>query len=163
VAEVRRAVAAVDTTIPLYNVVPMRSYLDVATEAPRLSSTLLTGFAGLALVLAIVGVYGMLTYIVALRTREIGVRIALGAGKGDILRSVIGQGLVLTAIGLTTGLLLAVAASRLLESQLYEVSPTDAVVYVGAAALLAIVAAIASAVPARRASSVDPLLALRDG
>ena len=162
VADVRRAVAAVDATIPLYNVVPMRTYLDIATEAPRLSSTLLTGFAGLALVLAIVGVYGMLSYIVALRTREIGVRIALGARKADILRGVVGQGLVLTGIGLAVGLLLAVAASRLLASQLYQVSPTDAVVYVGAAVVLAVVAAIASAIPARRASSVDPLTALRN-
>jgi putative ABC transport system permease protein len=159
---VRRTVAAIDPTIPLYGVQPMQRYLDAATEQPRIASGLVAAFATLAVVLAIVGVYGTLACFVAQRQREIGVRVALGARRSDILRSVIGQGALLTAIGLVIGLLLAVAASRQLAAQLYQVSPNDGMVYIGTALLLAAVAVAASAIPARRASSVDPLITLRN-
>jgi putative ABC transport system permease protein len=161
VASVRSTVARLDPTLPVYAVQPMQRYLDAQTEAPRLLSGLLGGFALLAGVLTVVGVYGLLAYLVALRRREIGVRIALGARAQDIMRQVVGQGLRLTAVGLVLGIGTAVALSRYVETMLYEVSARDAGVYAAAAATLAAIAAAATAIPARRASSVDPVEAIR--
>jgi len=121
----------------------------------------MTSFGLLALALAMIGVYGVLAYSVSQRTREIGVRIALGAWPGDILRLVIARGMTLAAIGMGLGLAGALALSRLLRGQLYEVSPTDPWIYAGTAALLTVVVAAASWLPARRASRVDPIVALR--
>jgi ABC-type antimicrobial peptide transport system permease subunit len=122
---------------------------------------LVTAFAGLALLLAAVGVYGVLAYVVSQRTREIGVRVALGARGQDIVRQIVLQGLVLAAAGVAVGLAGAAALASLVGTLLYEVSPRDATSFAGTAALLVVVAAIASVIPARRAASVDPLVALR--
>ena len=161
VSTIRRGVAAIDPTIPVYGVQPLRAIVAQSTEQPRLSAMLVTAFAGLALLLAAVGVYGVLAYVVSQRTREIGVRVALGARGHDIVRQIVTQGLLLAVAGLAVGLAGAAALASFVGTLLYEVSPRDAMSFAGTAALLVVVAAIASVIPARRASNVDPLIALR--
>jgi putative ABC transport system permease protein len=158
---VRRAVVAIDSSVPVYGVQTMETYVSQATEQPRLSAMLVSAFAVLALVLAAVGVYGVLAYVVSQRTREIGVRVALGARRSDILRHVVSQGLVLTGAGLAIGLAGAAALANLVRTLLYQVSPRDAGTFVTTAVVLSVIAVVASLIPARRASSVDPLTALR--
>ena len=127
----------------------------------RFSMTLLGLFAGCALSLAMVGIYGVLSYLVSRRTHEIGVRLALGARPGSLARHVIGQALSLASAGLAAGLLAAVGVTRWLRTLLFEVSPTDALTFATVVALLAVVAFAAGLVPGRRASHVDPIVALR--
>lgn len=161
IADIRRAASSVDPRIPVYNAREMANYVGQATEQPRLSAALVTLFAGVALLLAAVGLYGVLSYMVTLRTREIGVRIALGAKRSQIVTQIIGQGLAIAVIGLAVGVSAAAASSRLLEAMLFNVSPTDFTTFAIVVGVLAVVAVTASAVPARRASGVDPLTALR--
>jgi len=123
--------------------------------------TLLGIFAGLAVVLAAVGVYGLMSFLVAQRTREIGIRMAIGARAGDVLRLIVMRAVLLTGTGVALGLLGALLLTRLLESLLFGVKPTDPLTFAGVAAVLGIVAIAASVVPARRAARVDPLIALR--
>ena len=118
-------------------------------------------FAGLALVLAVVGLYGVLSYTVAQRTQEIGIRVAMGAQRGDVLRLTVGQGVRIAALGAGIGAVAALVGGRVLSSLLYGVSPRDPLVLFGAAAILLVVAAVASYLPARRATKVDPMVALR--
>jgi len=158
---VREAVNSVDATVPVENVKPVEEYLaeDVAW---RKSVGLLLGiFSGLALVLAAVGIYGVMANTVTRRTREIGIRVALGAQRKDILHLVLGRAWKLTSAGLAAGLAIAISLSRFLEVLLFSVKGTDSWTYAGVAVLLAIVAAIACYVPARRATNVDPITALR--
>ena len=161
VSTIRRAVAGIDPGLPVYGVQTMAGYVAQATEQQRLSAILVSAFAGLALVLAAVGVYGVLAYLVSQRTREIGVRVALGARRGDIVRQIVSQGAILTAVGLVIGLLGAAALGSLVRTLLYEVSPRDVTTFAASALVLAVVATAASLIPARRASGVDPLVALR--
>jgi putative ABC transport system permease protein len=128
---------------------------------PRFRSLLLAALAGLAVLLAMAGVYGVMSYVVGQRTGEIGLRMALGASPANLLGLVLRQGLTLTALGLAIGLAGAMAATSLLRSMLFGVKTTDPITYVGVALLLCLVAAVASYIPARRAVRVDPLLALR--
>jgi putative ABC transport system permease protein len=132
-----------------------------ATATDRFSTALLSTFGGLALALAAVGVYGVISFSVARRTREIGVRVALGAREGDVLKMVVKQGLGVALAGVATGAVIALLVTRLLRSQLHGVSPGDPIAFTGGVLLLVGVAAVASWVPARQAARSDPMEALR--
>ena len=159
--EVRAAVASVDPSLPLYNVLTMGQVIDESLASRRLNLWLLTIFAGIALVLSSAGLYGVISYLVAQRTREIGMRIALGAQTGDVIGLVMRQGAGLTGAGIALGLLGAFAFTRMLGSLLYGVSTRDPLTYAVLAAVLATIALLATWLPARRASRVDPILAIR--
>ena len=157
----RQAVAEMDKDQPLYDVRTMDSLVARSVARQRFSMTLVGVFAVLAMLLAAVGIFSVMSFLVAQRTHEIGVRMALGAQPRDILSMVVRQGLVLTLAGVCVGLAGAFALTRLMSGLLYEVSATDPVVYGSITALLAAVAVLACYVPARRATKVDPLIALR--
>jgi len=161
VADVRRTVRGIDPNIPVYGIETMGAAIEGATEQPRLSLMLIGVFAVLALVLAIVGVYGILAQAVTQQTREIGVRMALGARRGQVGSVIARQAASLVVTGLVLGACGAIGLSHFLRSLLFEVSPTDPMILGGMAGLLASTAAIAAAIPARRASGVDPVVALR--
>ena len=139
----------------------MEAVLSENVAAPRFRTLLFSVFAGLAVCLAMAGVYGVMAYAVGQRTNEIGLRIALGAGTGSVLRLVLGQGLALAGLGLALGLGAAVIGTRFLNTVLFRVRPNDPVVYLAVAVLLGMVALVASYIPARRASRIDPLTAIR--
>ena len=161
-ASVRREVAAVDPTIPVLALQSVRQGLMQSMETPRFTTMLLMGFAALALLLATVGVYGVIAYSVNQRTQEIGIRMALGAAPANILRAIVGEGLTLALLGVVLGIASAFAAVRLIAHHLYGIGTTDPLTFTVVGSGLLIVTAVASYVPARRAASVDPLLALRD-
>jgi putative ABC transport system permease protein len=156
-----RAVWASDPEQSTFNIATMEERIADTIWQRRLSGALFIVFAALALVLASVGIYGVMSYMVSQRTREIGVRIAMGAGPSDVLKLVIGQGAKLIAAGLVVGLIVAFIAARIINSLLYQVSATDPLIYLVAPLLLAVVAFAASYIPARRAMKVDPIMALR--
>jgi putative ABC transport system permease protein len=160
-AAIRREVRQIDPTQPFTAVQPMDQYVSVALARPRLYATLVGVFASLALLLAAIGLYGLMAYTVSRRTQEIGIRMALGARQREVLRLVLGRGMRLTLAGLVLGLACAIALSRFIANLLYGVSAGDVVTYAAAAAVLGCVALIAAYVPARRASRVDPMAALR--
>jgi putative ABC transport system permease protein len=161
VPAVRREVQALDPELPVFNVKTMESTLDDVLSGRRFSLLLLSLFAAAALLLAAVGVYGVMSYGVVQRTREIGIRMALGARQEDVLRLVVGDGIRLAGIGIGIGILLAIALSRVLRGMLYGVSAFDPLAYAGLTVVLALVALFASWLPARRAAKVDPNIALR--
>jgi putative ABC transport system permease protein len=139
----------------------MEATLSDNVAAPRFRTLLFGAFAGLAVCLAMAGVYGVMAFAVSQRANEIGLRMALGATTGSILRNILRQGLVLAGVGLALGLAAAVAGTRLLTSMLFQVQPNDPWVYLAVAALVGVVTLLASYVPARRAAKIDPLTALR--
>ncbi len=159
---IQDAIAQVDKDQPVGGTLTMDEFLSRTLARRRFGVTLLTSFGLIAVALAAVGLYGVLAFIVGERRREIGVRMALGARPRDIAKDLLGEGLRLAGVGVVGGIALALAATRLLNALLFGTSPTDAVTFVSAAALIATVAACASFVPALRASRVDPLVALRD-
>jgi ABC-type antimicrobial peptide transport system permease subunit len=159
---VARAVAAVDATVPLARVRSMQEIASGRLAPKRLTAGLTAVFAGLALALAAVGIYGVLSFAVAQRTHEIGVRMALGAPRAVVLRMVVGQATLLAAGGVLIGIAGALALTRVLASLLYGVSPTDPLAFAGVSASLLAVAALAAWIPARRAARVDPVIALRN-
>jgi len=154
-------VASMDADLPLFGVKTMEEYMSASVAAPRFNTTLLSIFAGVALVLTIVGLYGVMSYSVAQRTNEIGIRLALGAQGRDVLMMIVKQGSKLILIGLAIGLLSAFALTRLVESLLFGVKAKDPLTFAVVAMLLAIVALLACYVPAWRATKVDPMEALR--
>ncbi|MFN2508451.1 MAG: ABC transporter permease [Chthoniobacterales bacterium] len=159
---VRAEVARVDAGIPLTRVRVFEDYIARSLARPRFNALLLGIFAGVALLLTAIGIYGVMAYSVAQRRQEIGIRIALGAQRGDVLRLVVGGGMKLTAAGVLIGLTAAFALTRLLETLLFGVKPFDATTLCAVALLLAGIALLACWVPARRAASVNPLIALRE-
>jgi putative ABC transport system permease protein len=161
VAAVRREVYAVDPEQPVANVQTMEEILGEESSQRRVGMTLLASFAGLALLLAALGIYGVLSFFVAQHTQEIGVRLALGARPRSILTLVLGKGMRLAVAGLGLGLVGALLLTRLIESQLFGVSADDPLTYAGLALLLAAVAFVACYLPARKATKVDPMVALR--
>jgi predicted permease len=160
-AAVRGEVAALDKNLPLYDVKTMRQHLGLALLPARLAGSVLGVFGMMALALAAAGIYGVMAYSVAQRTREIGIRMALGANARDVLRLVTRQGMTLVAIGMAIGLTSALALTQLLKSLLLGVSSTDPLTFAVIALLLIAVALLACWIPARRATKVDPMIALR--
>ena len=150
-----------DQDIPLFSVKSMPEYLSASVAAPRFSTTLLSIFAAVALVLTVVGLYGVMSYSVAQRTNEIGIRLALGAQSRDVLLMIVKQGGTLILLGLAIGLAGAFALTRLIASLLFGVTAKDPITFGAVAVLLAIVALLACYVPALRATKVDPMDALR--
>jgi macrolide transport system ATP-binding/permease protein len=161
IAAVRREAQKLDASLPVYNIKTLEEQKDRSLYTARLAATLLSVFGGLALLLASVGLYGVMAYVVGQRRREIGVRLALGARQRDVFGLVIKEGMALVAVGVALGFAGAVAGTRLLTTFLYGVEPTDATTFVGVALLLAAVALLANYLPARRAAQTDPMRALR--
>jgi putative ABC transport system permease protein len=160
-SSVRNAIRTIDPNLPVADVRTMNDVIGAALATPRFTSVLLSIFAALALTLSAIGIYGVLSYLVSRRTREIGIRVAIGAQRPDVVRMVVGSGLSLALIGIGAGVVLAFAITRVLRGLLHGVTPADPATFAAVAALLTIVAAAASAIPAWRASRVDPILALR--
>jgi putative ABC transport system permease protein len=158
---VRREVSALDKDLPVSNIKFMDEIIGKSVAQPRVYALLLGIFAGLALVLASIGIYGVMSYSVTQRTHEIGIRMALGARPGDVLRLIIKQGMILGIAGIVIGLILSFVLTRVLASQLYGVSSTDAVTFTTISLLLMFVALIACYIPALRATKVDPMIAVR--
>jgi putative ABC transport system permease protein len=157
----RNAVHAIDPDQPVSAMRPMTEWLDSSVTPSRSLTTLFGLFAALAMILAATGIYGVMSYSVAQRTHEIGVRMALGARRADVLKLVVGQGMLLTLIGVAIGLLAAYGLTRVMATLLFGVTARDPITFAVVAALLTTVALVACLVPARRATKVDPLVALR--
>jgi predicted permease len=158
---VRRAVHEVDPGQPLYAVQTMNLMIENTVREKSVNTTLLAVFAGVSLLLAVIGVYGVMSYTVAQHTREIGIRMALGAQPRAILGLIVGRGLVLVSIGAVIGVLASVALTRFMENMLFGVTPTDPLTFVSIVLLLGLVALLACLIPAQRAMRVDPIVVLR--
>ena len=158
---IRGAVRELDPTLPVYNLWSMNEVVSKSMVQPRFLALLLATFSGIALFLAAIGIYGVMSYSVAQRTQEIGVRMALGARQLHVLRLIFGQSLGMLLIGVVIGLAGAIALTRLMRTLLFEITATDPVTYVSVIGLLTVIALLACYIPARRAAKVDPLIALR--
>jgi predicted permease len=159
--EIRRSVWAVDSNLPLVNVRTMDDVVEVSMARTSFTLTMLSIAAVLALLLGVIGMYGAISYGVSQRRREIGVRIVLGAKRGEVQRMFLRQGLIMTTVGVVVGLIGAVALTRSMKSLLFEVSPVDPLTYAAVSAMLILAAAAASYLPSRRATRVDPIDSLR--
>ncbi len=160
-SEVKETIRQLDPNLPVADVRTMEDVVGGAMSTPRFTSVLLSVFAILALTLSAVGIYGVLSYVVSRRTREIGIRVAIGAGRWQVLRMVLGSGVSLALTGIAAGLALALGVTRLLRGLLHGVTPADPATFAAVAVVLTAVAALASVVPAWRASRVDPVIALK--
>jgi putative ABC transport system permease protein len=158
---VRERMASIDRDVALYKVATMEELVSNSVAQPRLNLALLVAFASLALVLAAVGVYGVIAFGVSQRTQEFGIRMALGASPGEVLKQVFSEAGRLTALGLGLGITASLALTRVMSSLLFDTEPRDPLALGAAAAILASVAVAACYVPARRATRIDPLVALR--
>jgi putative ABC transport system permease protein len=161
VDSIRRQILAIDAEQPIYAVSSMVDVVSRSVFLPRISMLLLGAFAISALLLAVVGIYGVVSYTVTERTRELGVRMALGADAATTLRLVLGKSMLLVGGGTVAGLIASIAITRVIAGLLYDVSPLDPIVFVGVSCVLAAAGFVASLVPARRATRVDPIVALR--
>ncbi|MBI3263966.1 MAG: ABC transporter permease [Acidobacteria bacterium] len=160
-AAAREQIRASDAGLPVFEVRTMEEVRQLGFWEDRIFGWLFSIFAAVALLLAVIGVYGVLSYAVSQRTQEMGVRVALGAGRGDVLRLIVGQGVRLAAIGVAVGLVGSFAVTRVIRTLLFNVTPTDPGSFIGVSVFLVLIAALASYAPARRAIAVDPLIALR--
>ncbi len=158
---VQAAVAALDTGMPIFDVKTFEEHIGVSLFLQRMAATLLSIFGLLALSLAALGLYGVMAYSVSQRTRELGIRISVGAKQRDVLRLILGQTLTLAAIGMAGGLVTAIAVTRFAANLLYGISPADPVTFILIAVLLLFVSLVAGYFPARRATKIDPMIALR--
>jgi predicted lysophospholipase L1 biosynthesis ABC-type transport system permease subunit len=158
---IQREFLAVDRQMPVAKVRTMGEVIADVTARQNFNMLLLTIFAAIALLLAAIGIYGVMSYAVEQRTHEIGIRMALGAGAPEMLRMVVGHGMRLAAAGVAAGLLAAFALTRLLGTLLFGIKPTDPLTFGAVAAVLSLIAFLASYIPARRATKVDPMIALR--
>jgi predicted permease len=167
VAAVRQTIRSIDPLVPVADIQPLSGFFAAMAYPFQLVAIVLAACGGLALLLATLGIYGIVSYSVAQRTREVGIRKALGAAGTDIIRTIVGDGMAVVALGLAIGLLLSVASTRVLQSALFEtgllfgIDATDPLTFAGVTLLLAVTAAVACLVPARRAAKVDPMVALR--
>jgi putative ABC transport system permease protein len=159
--EIRKAIHSVDPNQPVAHVISMDQIVDRSEGQPRFRAVVLSLFAVLALIMAAVGIYGVIAYSVTRRTHEIGVRMALGAQKSDVLKLVVWQGMVLAVVGVGIGIIAALGLTRLISSLLYDVKPTDAATFIFVSLVLTGMALLACCIPARRAARVDPMVALR--
>jgi putative ABC transport system permease protein len=160
--QIRYEIQSIDPGLPVFSVFSMNDVLDRSLASRRFSADLVGGFAGLALLLASIGIYGLLAYMVGQRSREIGVRMALGARRNDILRMFLRKGVALAGMGIVAGLVFSAATASMMASLLYGVRPHDPAVFLIVPLLLLAVAALASYLPARRATKVNPMIALRE-
>jgi putative ABC transport system permease protein len=160
--EIRRRVASIDANLPVYDVASMDGLIDGSLAARRLAAQLVSGFAAVALLLASIGIYGLLAFMVGQRSREIGIRIALGASRSEVVKLIAGKGVILAVAGIVAGALAAFASASLMGSMLYGVRPHDPSVFLKVSVMLFFVAILASYLPARRATQVDPITALRE-
>jgi predicted permease len=158
---IRRAVASIDPFAPVTRVRSLNEVISASVSAPRSLTILLLGFGALAVIIGVVGIYSLIAYIVSWRTREIGIRLALGAGRWQIVRAIVRQSLILALSGSAAGLFAAAAAARLLRSFLVDVSPLDPLTFCTVPVVMMLFAMIAAWIPARRAARVDPMEALR--
>jgi putative ABC transport system permease protein len=160
-AGIREAVRSIDKNLPVTDIEPLNDALGKSISQERFRTFLLGSFSAIALVLAAVGIFGVMSYSASQRTREIGIRMALGAGRGEVLRLILGQGMKLALFGLGIGVVAALLLTRLMSSLLYSVSATDPVTFASVTIILLSVALTACYIPARRAMRVDPMVALR--
>jgi putative ABC transport system permease protein len=161
ITSVQSAVQSIDPNVALGSPRTMQDIVARSLSKRKFTMTLLTIFAGLAVTLASIGLYGVMSYSVSQRTREIGIRMAVGAQRTDVLKLIVQQGMILTALGVAIGLIASFGLTRLMSTLLYGVSATDAITFIGVSTLLGAVSLLACWVPARRASGVDPVVALR--
>ena len=159
---VRQAVEALDAELPVYAVRTMNDYVSDAVAPNRFALVLIGVFAGVALVLASIGLYGVISYLVRQRTREIGIRMAFGAAGQNIVRLIVAQGMTMAIVGVGIGLAAAFVVTRVIDNLLFGVTATDPITFGGIAALLLAVSVLACYLPARRAMKVDPMVALRN-
>jgi predicted permease len=160
--QIRHEIQSIDPSLPVFNVVSMNDILDRSLAARRFSADLVGGFAGLAVLLASIGIYGLLAYMVGQRSREIGLRMALGAQPDDIVKLFLRKGGALAGVGIVAGVVVSASTASMMASLLYGVRPHDPAVFLIVPLLLLAVAALASYLPARRATKVDPMIALRE-
>jgi predicted permease len=160
--QIRHEIQSIDPGMPVFNVSSMNDVLDRSLASRRFSADVVGGFAGLALLLASIGIYGLLAYMVGQRSREIGLRMALGARRWDVLKLILSKGIVLAGVGIVVGVIVSAATASMMASLLYGVHPHDLLVFLVVPLLLFAVAVLASYIPARRATKVDPIVALRE-
>lgn len=160
--DVRRVLRGLDPELPMSNIKTMDEWLSTGAAQPRINATLVGVFAGVALLIAVIGIYGVLSYSVSQRTREIGVRMAIGAREENVLSLILRQGMVVAMAGIAAGVACALLFSRVVESIVFGIQVRDPITFLGAAAVLSVAAAIACYIPARRASRLDPIVALRE-
>jgi len=161
VGPIRQEIRTLDANLPVPNIQVMDDVVGATLSSPRFTGFLLVTFAGIALALSAIGVYGVLSYLVSRRTREIGIRLAIGAGRAQVLRMVLESGLVLALSGVGLGLTVALVAARFLRTMLYGVGPADPLTFVSVGVTLSLVALLSSLVPAWRATRVNPVVALK--